>query len=151
MVVKKHLLAGFTLIELMLTLVIVAILASIALPSYQSYIDKTNNTLAMADIKTIEGMIELSFVTHNQLPLDLSEFSIGDDPWGKPYQYLNMSQVKGNGKKRKNKNLVPVNSDYDLYSMGKDGKSTSPFTAKSSHDDIVRANNGGFIGKVEDY
>ncbi len=47
--------------------------------------------------------------------------------------------------------MVPVNTDYDLYSMGKDGKSTSPFTAKASQDDIVRANNGGFLGLVSDY
>ena len=46
--------------------------------------------------------------------------------------------------------MVPVNSDFDLYSMGKDGASASPFTAKSSQDDIVRAFNGGYYGKVAD-
>jgi general secretion pathway protein G len=30
--------------------------------------------------------------------------------------------------------------------MGEDGKSKLPLTAKESHDDIVRANNGAFIG-----
>jgi general secretion pathway protein G len=35
--------------------------------------------------------------------------------------------------------------------MGKDGASVSPLTAKASRDDIVRANNGGFIGLAEDF
>jgi len=47
--------------------------------------------------------------------------------------------------------MVPVNTDFDLYSMGKDGKSRAPFTAKASHDDIVRANDGKFIGLVSEY
>ena len=46
---------------------------------------------------------------------------------------------------------MPVNSDFDLYSMGADGESSAPFTAKNSHDDVVRANNGAFIGLAEDY
>lgn len=55
------------------------------------------------------------------------------------------------GKKRKDKSLHPLNTDYDLYSMGPDGRSVSPLTAKASRDDIIRANNGGFIGVAEDY
>ena len=52
---------------------------------------------------------------------------------------------------RKDKNLVPINTDFDLYSLGKDGLSAGPLTAKDSRDDIVRANNGAFIGRAEDY
>ena len=75
------------------------------------------------------------------------------DPWGNPFQYLriNGGNLKGKGSLRKDKSLVPVNSDFDLYSMGKDGVSVPPFTAKQSHDDIVRANNGGYIGLAADY
>jgi len=47
--------------------------------------------------------------------------------------------------------MVPVNSDYDLYSMGSDGKSRPPFTARASLDDIVRASNGGYVGPVADF
>ena len=35
--------------------------------------------------------------------------------------------------------------------MGKDGASIGPLTAKASLDDIVRANNGQFIGLAADY
>jgi general secretion pathway protein G len=52
---------------------------------------------------------------------------------------------------RTDKNLVPLNSDYDLYSMGKDGESQIPLTVKISHDDIIRANDGAFVGLAIDY
>jgi general secretion pathway protein G len=75
------------------------------------------------------------------------------DPWNNPYQYLRIDggDVKGKGKMRKDHFLVPINTDYDLYSMGRDGKSQAPFTARASQDDVVRANNGGFVGLVSDY
>jgi len=46
---------------------------------------------------------------------------------------------------------VPINTDFDLYSMGPDGRSAPPLTAKHSRDDIVRANDGAFIGLASDY
>jgi general secretion pathway protein G len=46
---------------------------------------------------------------------------------------------------------VPINSDFDLYSVGRDGQSAPALTAKVSQDDIVRANNGGFVGLASDY
>ena len=44
-----------------------------------------------------------------------------------------------------------LNDFFDLYSMGPDGRSASPFTAAKSRDDIVRANDGGYIGTVENF
>jgi general secretion pathway protein G len=52
----------------------------------------------------------------------------------------------GIGGARKDRFLVPINSDFDLYSMGKDGNTFLPLTAPQSHDDIIRANDGGFYG-----
>jgi general secretion pathway protein G len=49
-------------------------------------------------------------------------------------------------KARKDYSLVPLNTDYDLYSRGKDGQSAPPLPATVSQDDVLRANNGGFIG-----
>ena len=75
------------------------------------------------------------------------------DPWDNPYEYLNVqSNAPGTkGKRRKDKNLVPINSDYDLYSCGPDGVSVPPLTAMASRDDIIRANNGAFVGVAADY
>ena len=45
--------AGFTLIELMITVAIVGLLASIAYPSYTTYVRKSNRTAAKAQILDI--------------------------------------------------------------------------------------------------
>ena len=55
------------------------------------------------------------------------------------------------GKPRKERFLHPINSDYDLYSMGKDGESVEPLTAKKSHDDVIRANDGSFVGLAVEF
>ncbi|MCI1277793.1 MAG: prepilin-type N-terminal cleavage/methylation domain-containing protein [Nitrospira sp.] len=52
---------------------------------------------------------------------------------------------------RKDRFLHPINSDYDLYSMGKDGESMEPLTARKSHDDVIRANDGSFVGLAVEF
>ena len=52
---------------------------------------------------------------------------------------------------RKDRFLHPINSDYDLYSMGKDGESVEPLTAQKSHDDVIRANDGSFVGLAVEF
>ena len=52
-------------------------------------------------------------------------------PLGRSYQYLKIEgETKVKGDVRKGKNLVPTNSDFDLYSMGVDGKTTAPYRKK---------------------
>ncbi len=146
--------AGVTLIELLLALAVVALLAGIAYPSYLQYIERTRIAEAITDIATIEQAIA-RYQIHNNgaLPDDLSQIGMDSmrDPWGNPYRYTNIDNTKGKGKLRKDKNLVPLNTDFDLYSMGADGASQLPLTAKASRDDIVRANNGDFVGLATDY
>lgn len=50
--------AGFTLIELMVTVIIVAILASIALPSYQEYVRRQRLSVAKQEMNIIAGELE---------------------------------------------------------------------------------------------
>jgi len=145
---------GFTLIELMVTMAIVALLAIVALPGYQAYVQRANNSQAIADIMTLGGRIEIFRLRNRgQLPtaLDQVEYEIPLDPWGHPYEYLLIDGKKGKGGIRKDKNLNPLNSDFDLYSKGPDGASVGPLTAKASRDDILRANNGAFVGAATDY
>lgn len=47
---------------------------------------------------------------------------------------------------RKDKRLRPIDSDDDLDSVGKDGASVAPSTAKRSRDDVMRASDGAYIG-----
>jgi general secretion pathway protein G len=139
---------GYTLIELMIVVAIIGTLASIATPLYLEHVDKARITRAIAEIKQISMVIDAYRVDHDKLPLSLDEVEYKNflDPWGNPYQYLNIEIQRGFGNVRKDRFLVPLNSDYDLYSKGKDGDSRSPLTARVSRDDIVRANNGMYIG-----
>ena len=57
----------------------------------------------------------------------------------------------GGGGARKDKFLVPLNSLYDLYSMGKDGESVPPLTAAQSWYDVIMANDGGFVGLAKNF
>lgn len=145
---------GFTLVELLLALTIAGILAMIGLNSYRIYYDRLQINNAKNDILIIELAIQRFYTINSTYPETLNELTEQIpllDPWKNPYQYLTMSDAKGKGKVRKDHNLNPLNTDYDLYSAGKDGKSVSPLTAKASQDDIIRANNGGFIGLASDY
>jgi len=141
---------GFTLVELIIAVAIVAIMAAIAVPTYQSAMNKSRFNVAKRDILEIQVQMERYFTQRNRFPATLDEITSKPDPWGNPYQYLDMDGASV-GKKRKDKSLHPLNTDYDLYSMGPDGESSTPLTAKASRDDIIRANNGAFIGWGQDF
>jgi len=146
---------GFTLIEIMVVIAIIGTVSAITIPPYMSYRNRALIAETIAEMSTIEIDIGEFMVENGELPDSLNDLGLGDlkDPWGNPYEYLRIAggNLKGKGKLRKDHSLVPVNTDYDLYSKGKDGKSSTPFTAKASQDDIVRANDGWFIGLVSDY
>ena len=138
---------------MMITVAIIITIAAIAVPNLLSAINDARDAKAVGDIRTIEDGIELYLVINNALPDNLSQVGYGGflDPWGNPYQYLNHSTMRGNGQARKDRFLVPLNSDYDLYSMGADGQSASPITAQPSQDDIIRAADGSFIGLASQF
>jgi general secretion pathway protein G len=137
----------------MIALAIVAILISVALPAFERQREKTRVAIAVSDIGAIAAAIRLYHTDAGEFPSSLAEVGYGGnlDPWGRPYEYLNYASGKGNGKPRKDKKLKPLNSDFDLYSVGKDGQSMAPLNAKASRDDVVRARDGAFIGLAIDF
>lgn len=145
--------SGITLIELMIALAIIGVLASIAIPAYEDYVEEARVAQAVTDISAVSILIQAYWEDERAYPDSLADVGEGGklDPWDNPYQYTNLTQKGSTGKARKDKNLVPLNSDFDLYSMGKDGKSSSPLTAAASKDDILRANDGRFIDLASKY
>jgi len=144
---------GFSLVELLIIVMMIATLVAIAVPIYARALDQARMAHAIAEIHTLFKEILLYDTRHGTLPNTLADLDREEliDPWGHPYQYLNFASIKGKGKMRKDHFLVPLNSRYDLYSMGPDGDSQPPLTAKASRDDIILANDGGFVGPASEY
>ena len=146
---------GMGLIDLMLAMIIASLLMAVADPAYDQFIDRARVARAIGDIGSISIAIERFGIKNNgRLPNSLDELlmDVPFDPWGAPYQYLNIVAAgPGKGAFRKDGKLNPLNSDFDLFSVGADGESMGPLSAAASRDDIVRANNGAFIGLGEDY
>lgn len=146
---------GFGLLELMVVLVVLTLLTTLALPAYDGYAQRARVAAAVGDISGLSLEVEKFRLKNNgRIPATLEEMGvvIPLDPWNQPYEFLNIPAAgPGKGKVRKDGKLNPLNTDFDLYSIGRDGMSTGPLSAKHSRDDIVRANNGAFIGLGEDY
>lgn len=147
---------GFTLVELLMVMAILATLAAIAVPTYRDLLLKLKQDNVISELKDIEQEIARFEAEHGRLPTSLAEAGIDKkDPWGNPYQFILIKGQPLTGKDkvspRKDRNLHPINSDYDLWSMGPDGKTQLPLTAKASHDDIIRAKDGGYFGNGKDF
>ena len=143
--------------------VLIMTISGIALPLYAQAVDAARITRAIGDIRAMANEIMAFQILNGDVPDTLDEVGYGAhrDPYGNPYQFLKFGSGPGGGpggggggfmgEARKDKFLVPINSRYDLYSMGKDGESVAPLTAPQSRDDIVMANDGGFVGLAENY
>jgi general secretion pathway protein G len=125
----KHGTRAFTLIELLLVMVILAILAAVVVPKFTGRTEQARETAAKADLsnlKTSLGAFEIDtgrFPTTDEgltalisPPADIQGWSrpyvdkIPVDPWGHPYVYRSPGSN---------------NKDFDLFSTGPDGREGS--------------------------
>jgi general secretion pathway protein G len=147
-------LRGFTLVELAIALAILGVLGALSLNQYLAYIERVRVARAVIEMKDITSQLDPIAFEGGTLPTSLAAIGLGgrNDPWGRPYVYL---KIRGNPasflKSRKDQFLVPLNTDYDLFSKGKDGLSQASITNKFSIDDVLRANDGAFLGIAAKY
>ena len=138
---------GFTLIELLIVMATIAVLSTVGFYQYSSFIGRTKVTLAIADIKQMAQFVEDFKELHGRYPDELSELNKSEfkDPWGNPYEYV----LIGNDTKdrwRQDRQDKPINTYFDLWSCGADGKTAKQVRASQSRDDILRAWDGTFVG-----
>lgn len=158
--------SGMTFLELLIALVIAGILAAIAVPMFggsepncdspdarQGPMMRAKLAQITGDLGRIHMALSRFELSHRRYPDSLAEAGVGDlvDPWGNPYQYLVVFGRNDVGPVRKDHNLKPVNTGYDIYSMGPDGVTATPFTSTLGKDDIVMANDGDYFGLACQY
>jgi len=145
--------AGFSLMEILVVLAIMGIMATLGLTSFENFQSKAKNAEAIQAIGFIQKGIYGYEFEFGEWPDSLDQAGKGDilDPWGSPYVYMKIEGAEKKDDWRKDKHLKPINSDFDLYSMGADGESKKSITDKISLDDIIRANGGAFIGLAAVY
>ncbi len=136
----------------MLALGVVATLLAVALPAWQAQRNKALAGHAAKEIAMMSAAIEAYWNDHRAYPDSLADvnFAGRQDPWGRAYIYYNVD-ARGRGGARKDRALNPINTDFDLYSVGVDGETHVQVSNRRSADDVIRANNGRFVGLGADF
>lgn len=119
--------SGFTLIELMVVLVIIGVLAALIVPNVLDRADDARATAARTDVNNLMQALKLYKLDNQRYPTGEQGLQalvqrpsatpvppnwkpylekLPNDPWGRPYQYLNPG-VKG---------------EIDVMSFGADGQ-----------------------------
>lgn len=118
---------GFTLIELIVAITIVAVMGAVVVPAVMNHVSEARRTAAKSDVNTLTQALKLYRMDNGRYPTGEQGLNalvakptagptpgnwkvyvekLPKDPWGNPYQYDNPG-LKG---------------EIDVYSLGADGK-----------------------------
>ena len=132
---------GFTFIEIMVVVAILAILAALVVPRIMGRTDDAKRTAAKVQIRNIEGALQLYKLDNGVYPSTeqglkalVEKPSVGivpkkwklggyiqklpEDPWANPYKYFSPSQtpIQNPGQSS------TLRGEYDIISLGTDGE-----------------------------
>lgn len=144
---------GLTAFEVLIVAALLGTVTVMAVPAFYREIQETANTRVIVDIQVLQFAIDMYERMNERLPDSLDDLGPGPrvDHWGNPYQYLPSTAEHWDGHQRLDQHQVPLNDDYDLFSPGPDGEWKRPLMNPKSKDDIVRADDGLFIGVAVDH
>jgi len=142
---------GFTLTETLVATALLAVGADAIVGGISGRLERTRIERARQEIGQIETAIELYRTRHHELPGSLTDLgsAVPLDPWGHSYKYVNFDTSGTVG--QRNYEGLPINSEYDLYSLGPDGRTDADLWTETARDDIVRARDGSFVGLARDF
>lgn len=111
---------GFTLLELLIVITIIAIIGGFAVSKFSGIVDKTKVTAVKADFSTFDTALDTYYLNHNTYPttqeglqklvtdgLLKNKKETLTDPWNTPYQYRYPGQFS---------------DGPEIWSFGADGK-----------------------------
>lgn len=127
--VRSRLRRGFTLIEILVVIVVIAILATLVAPNIFQHVGAAKDATAKSQIEMLGAALDAYRLDNGHYPTTEQGLAalwekpsvdppanwrapylrkpVPPDPWGRPYQYLSPGQVNPQG--------------YDLLSYGADG------------------------------
>lgn len=114
--------SGFTLVEILMVLAIIAALAAIAFPFYTGYIDKAKITLGISTLDTVRKTLEGYQVDNGNYPPDI-DLSTGNDSLGKVVLTASLlEEFKRNLFSMES--YIVASNDYTMTVKAKDSKQT---------------------------
>ncbi len=87
--------AGFTLLEIMVVVVIIGILMALILPSYQDSVRKSRRSDAMSAILDVANRLEQYMLDNNAYTNDMKELGFANDPMVSPEGHYNVDATTG--------------------------------------------------------
>ena len=118
--------SGFTIVEILVVVVIIAVLASMIVPRFFSRVGQAQHSVAVSNCKDIEGKIEMFALDYLRYPASLKELverppDIPEEKWNSD-SAMKAKDLKDPWKREFLYRYPGEHGTYDVYSLGADGE-----------------------------